>query len=72
MMFDAMNETAQNPMPPPTYQQTAPEDRIRVLQGRVQSIADTHALLSRTRGTGVDLAELIRGHARLRSSDDRR
>lgn len=43
-----------------TYQQAAPEDRIRVLQGRVQSIADTHALLSRTRGTGVDLAELIR------------
>ena len=42
-----------------TYQ-AAPEDRIRVLQGRVQSIADAHALLSRTRGTGVDLAELIR------------
>jgi PAS domain S-box-containing protein len=44
-----------------TYQaQSAPEDCVRMLQGRVQSIADTHALLSRNRGTGVDLAELIR------------
>ncbi len=31
-----------------------------MLQGRVQSIADTHTLLSRNRGAGVDLAELVR------------
>ena len=44
-----------------TYQaQPALEEYARVLQGRVQSIADTHTLLSRNRGAGVDLAELVR------------
>ena len=37
------------------------DDFVRVLDGRIQSLANTHALLSRNRWQGVGIAELVRG-----------
>ena len=37
------------------------DDFVRVLDGRIQSLANTHSLLSRNRWQGVSIAELVRG-----------
>jgi PAS domain S-box-containing protein len=37
------------------------DEFIRVLDGRIQSLANTHSLLSRNRWQGVSIAELVRG-----------
>jgi len=37
------------------------DEFLKVLQGRIQSLANTHALLSINRWQGIELAELIRG-----------
>ena len=36
------------------------DDFVRVLDGRIQSLANTHSLLSRNRWQGVSIAELVR------------
>ena len=48
----------------------SPDEFLEVLGGRINSLANTHALLSRGRWQGVDLGELVRSELAFRAKDE--
>jgi two-component sensor histidine kinase len=47
------------------------DEFLEVLNGRINSLANTHALLSRSHWQGVDLEELVRGELAFCASEER-